>query len=117
MAESILNSTKPFCNVFPEDPTFDSVLITGINTAFMYLHQLGIGPAAGFRITDSTDTWDDFLGTGTAAQTDIEAAKIYVGYKTRMLFDPPTNTTMLETIKEALKEAEWRLITQVENIR
>lgn len=116
MAETILSSIKPMCNVFPMDPSFDTVLIPYANTAFMYLRQMGVGPKEPFRINETTE-WSAFFGSGDAEEKDIEAARTYIGYKTRLLFDPPTNQTQINAINEAIKEAEWRLITQEEFIR
>jgi hypothetical protein len=41
--------------------TFDHDILTHINAAFSHLQQLGIGPEAGYTITDDDPEWEDYL--------------------------------------------------------
>ena len=54
--DSILNTIKKLLGICEDQTEFDSDIIVHINSAFMILHQLGIGPKNGFFITDSKDT-------------------------------------------------------------
>ena len=56
MRESILASVKKMLGITDEYKHFDADLIMHINTAFMILSQLGVGPD-GFSISDETATW------------------------------------------------------------
>lgn len=87
---------------------FDTDIIIHINTIFMTLTQLGIGPVNGFIIKDKTTVWSDFLGDAIRA----EATKSYVYLKVRLLFDPPANSFLVEAIKNQATELEWRLNIQ-----
>lgn len=110
MADSILDSVKKFVNVAPDEPAFDQDILLAINSAFMELHQLGIGPMHGFVLQDRVTSWDDYV----PANKTQEMYKMYICIRVRLLFDPPQfsfQTTILET---QLKEMAWRLITQVE---
>lgn len=93
------------------DTSFDRDVTFHINSAIMVLTQLGVGPTAGFRITDKTQTWVNFIGT----RLDLESVKSFIYIKVRLIFDPPTNATLLEAFRSELKEQEWRINTQLES--
>ena len=105
MNESILTSIKKMLGITEEYTHFDQDIIIHINTVLMILHQLGVGPESGFVITDSYETWGDFL----ADNKDIEAVKTYVYLKVRLLFDPPLSSAVTESINRSINELEWRL--------
>lgn len=107
MQESILDSVKTQIPISPDQgDVFDSQIIFYINSTFATLHQLGLGPENGFCINDNLSTWEEFIGSDDSRFNDVIT---YVGLKVKMLFDPPTNSTLLSAMKEAIKEAEWRL--------
>lgn len=108
--DSILTSIKKLLGIEDEYMHFDSDIIIYINSALMSLNQLGIGPEAGYTILSDVETWTDYLGT----QINVEAVKSYVYLKTRLIFDPPSSSSVLEAIERQIKEIEWRLIVQVE---
>lgn len=107
--DSILLSIKNALGIESDYDGFDAEIIFGINTAFMLLNQLGVGPSVPYKITDDTAVWTDFLGT-----SNLEAAKTYVQLKVRLLFDPPANSFLVDAINKNISELEWRLTTQVE---
>lgn len=106
--DSILDSVKKIIGLSVTYDVFDPDLIMHINTAFFTLYQLGVTDTP-FVITSSEETWDDFH-----ADADLEAVKIYVGLKTRMYFDPPTNSALISAINEQIKELEWRINVKVD---
>lgn len=103
--DSILTSIKKMLGLSAENTDFDTDIIIDINSAFMVLRQLGIGPTDGFSITDSSSEWTDFIED----MSKIEAVKSYVYLKTKLLFDPPSSSTVLQSINENIKELESRL--------
>jgi hypothetical protein len=114
MEQSILTSTKKILGVADADTSFDQDIITHINTAFSHLHQLGIGPVAGFVIEDENPEWDDFF---QGAPTPIEsAAKTNVYLRVRMLFDPPDMQHVMQALKEQLLESDVRLSNMREEL-
>lgn len=113
MEESILNSLKRMIGIDPEDSAFDSDLIIHINTIFITLFQLGIGPNEVFRIEDANPVWSDFIQNGN----DLMGCKTYMGLKLRMVFDPPTSSAVSEAFKSAIAEQEFRLMSQMETFR
>ena len=40
---------------------------------------------------------------------DLEDVKTYIYLKVKIIFDPPTNSAVLQNYKELIKEYEWRL--------
>ena len=113
MGTSILTSTKKLLGITEDYTHFDVDIITNINTCLSTLNQIGIGPAEGFSIEDSTAEWEDFIGLDTR----MNLVKSYVYMKTRLVFDPPTSSFFLSSIQEQIKEVEWRLnmFSEVDN--
>lgn len=89
---------------------FDTDIIIGINNAFMFLNQLGIGPADSYSITGIDELWSDFLDS----TTNLESIKSYIYLKTKLAFDPPLNSFLVKAIETQISELEWRLNTQIE---
>ena len=110
MDESILLTIKKILGV-PEDyKVFDVDLIVHINSVLLILQQLGVGPKSGFSITGTEETWSDFFTN----PENLEAVKSYVGIKTKLLFDPPDSSFVLDSYKTLANELEWRLNVQVD---
>lgn len=109
--DSILDLIKKLVGSGIDYGVFDIDLITNINSSFMTLFQLGVGPRdRPFFIRDSTSTWSDF-----DAESELyESVKLYIYIKARLVFDPPANASVLNTFKEEAKELEWRLQEQGE---
>lgn len=111
MNESILTSIKAQLGIQEEYTAFDQQIIMHINSVLMVLNQLGVGPTAGFIISDKTATWNDFL----SSDKNLEATKSYVGMRVRMLFDPPTTSIVAESMNRMINEFEWRLNSEAES--
>lgn len=107
---SILNSIKKLLGIAPEYTQFDSDIIMHINSVFMVLNQLGVGPAKGFRITGPEEQWEDYI----TDDDNLDAIKTYIHLKVKVVFDPPLNSTVMEAHKQMISELEWRLNVQVE---
>jgi hypothetical protein len=105
--ESILTSIKKLLGITEDYDHFDSDIIMHINSTFMVLNQLGVGPSSGFAITDKTSKWSDFIPDITMLQ--YEAIKTYMYLKVKLVFDPPLGGTVMEAYKEQIKEYESRL--------
>lgn len=105
MSDSILNSTKKILGLAEDYEAFDQDVILFINSALATLNQLGIGPEEGFTISDSTPTWEDFLGTDKR----LEMAKQYVYLKVRVVFDPPDSGWLADAFAKQIEELGWRL--------
>lgn len=102
--DSILTSVKKMLGITEEYTHFDTDIIIHINSVFMILSQLGVGPEGGFTIQDASTTWDEYISGSKA-----ELVKSYIFLKVRLLFDPPESTAAIEAIKNQINEFEWRL--------
>jgi hypothetical protein len=103
--ESILKSTKKVLGLGEDYDAFDTDVIMHINTVFVTLNQLGIGPAEGFMIEDDSEEWEDF----TEGVINLNAIKTYIYLRVRLLFDPPGTSYHINAIQEQVKELEYRL--------
>jgi hypothetical protein len=108
--DSILDTIKKMLGIDNIDVSFDTDIIININSAFMVLNHLGVGPTEGFSISDSTALWSDFLGD----LTKLEGIKSYIYLKVKILFDPSASSTILDAMSRQITEFEWRLNQQAE---
>ena len=111
LTESILDSVKKMLGIEASYKVFDPDIIMHINSAFFILQQLGVGPAEGFKIGDESDVWTDFM----PASPNVESVKSYVYLRVKLLFDPPLNSSLIESISRQIAALEWRLNVEVEN--
>lgn len=110
--DSILTSIKKLLGV-PKDYTqFDDDIIMHINTVFMNLTQLGVGPEEGFYIEDDKAEWLDYIDTYET--TELNAVKTYIYLKVKLLFDPPLSSAVIESTNRMIAELEWRLNAAVD---
>lgn len=109
MEDSILNSIKKLLGMTNDYKVFDQDLIIHINTVLRILNQLGVGSST-FRVVDESDVWSDFL----LEQDNLDAVQDYVYLRVRILFDPPSVSSVLEAYKETFRELEWRLNVAVD---
>lgn len=110
--DSILTSIKKMLGITAEYTHFDPDIIMHINTVFLTLAQLGVGPSDGYSIEDDYATWSDFLPEGDKR---FEAVKTYIYLKVRLVFDPPTSSAVIEAINRSIAELEWRLNVAAES--
>ena len=108
--ESILTSIKKMLGIAEEYEYFDEDLIMHINSVFMILNQLGVGPTECFLIEDEDTSWSEF----TSDVTNLELVKSYVYLKVKLLFDPPLSSSVMESMKQMINEFEFRLNVMAE---
>lgn len=105
MNESILNTIKKMLGIADDYTPFDQDIIVLINGAIMILRQLGVGPQTGFSISNAEATWGDYLGTDEIL---LASVKPYIYLKTKVVFDPPTSSFVLDAMQKQIDEYEWR---------
>ena len=87
---------------------FDIPIKIAINTAFFNLYQMGIGPSEdSFSITGDKETWTDFM-----IVPYIDSIKTYIYIITRIQFDPPQSSLLLDALKASANEQEFRLMIE-----
>lgn len=109
--ESILTSIKKLLGISEEYTHFDQDIIIHINSVFMILTQMGVGPADGFYIEDKSLYWEDYISD----PIELQAVKSYMYMKVKLLFDPPASSAVMEAMNRSISEFEWRLYIGAES--
>lgn len=102
---SILDTTKKALGIDADNKEFDVDIIMHINSAFSILNQLGVGPAAGFFIENSSTLWSAYLEDNLL----LNAVKSLMYLQVLVWFDPPGTSFTLTARQEQLKELQWRI--------
>lgn len=110
--DSIVVTIKKMLGVDLDYDVFNTDIIVLINSAFMTLTQLGVGPKEGFVVTDYNTRWSDFLTN----KVKLEAAKNYVFLKVKSVFDSPASSAVMNAYEKQMQELEWRLNVQAESV-
>lgn len=110
--ESILTSVKKMLSITEDYEYFDPEIIMHINSTFMILQQIGVGPVDGYMITDKTNTWDEFFSSSTK---NLNMVKSYLYMRVKLLFDNASMSSgLIATYEKQIAEYEWRLRVQVD---
>lgn len=112
ITKSILLTVKKMLGIAEEYHAFDIDVITNINAVFLTLNQLGVGPRLPYQITGTEETWSDFLGD---QDKFMAAVQTYTYMKVRLMFDPPTNSFLVNSFEKQIEEFEWRFTIQPKN--
>ena len=110
MDESILNTIKVMLNIEDDCDAFDVEIIAYINAALFTLSQLGVGPDKGFSVKDATNLWSDYVDS----TVNLTAVKTFIKLKVQLLFDPPSNSIVVDAINKQIDELTWRLCLEAE---
>lgn len=112
--DSILLSIKKLLGMDPIEFTqYDTDLIIHINTIIEILNQLGVDIPEGFKINDKNALWSDYLNKPEYNGIK-DSIKNYIYLRVRLVFDPSTNSSLLNSINDTIKELEWRIRTYIE---
>ena len=103
--ESILDSIKKLLGLSSDYTAFDTDVIIHINTTFMILQQLGV-------ISDNTTKWNEFIDD----ENKFHAVKTYIYLKVRLIFDPPSSSTIVDSYNRTISELEYRLRVNAETL-
>lgn len=104
---SILSTIKKMLGFESEYEAFDEDLVVLINGIIRELYQLGVGEEC-FALTGSEQTWIEYLGGTSGILDDV---KSYIYYKVRLIFNPPSNSFVVNSYKDAINETAWRICT------
>jgi hypothetical protein len=108
--DSILQDVKQMVGQEWDDTSYDLDIKTHINSVFLDLQQLGVGPSDGFEIQDASTKWDAYLGSNK----NLNAVKSYIYIRVRLLFDPPTNSFLVQSLEKQVEKMEWRLQVEMD---
>ncbi len=86
---------------------FDEDLIIHINMCLAVLDQLMADSEKPFRITGPGELWTDIPNK---SEDELALIKDYVCIRTRLTFDPPTSSFVLDALKKTCDELEFRIL-------
>ena len=109
--DSILNSIKRLLGPGADHTEFDQEILMDINGVFFELQQLGVGPEEGFTVYDESAEWIDF----TDNENLLSAIKPYMYLKVKLIFDPPTSSSVLTSFENMVNRFEWRINVAAES--
>lgn len=110
--DSILDSVKNSLGIQKDLTAFDQDILMNINSVFSVLNQIGVQSTTNsYRIEDNSMTWTELFGDDDVL---VDMLKTYTYLKVRIIFDPPTSSFVLESIKAQAQELEWRINIQAE---
>lgn len=105
--ESILTSVKKIIGIDEDDTSFDLDIIIDINLVFAKLRQFG-GSDGPFVIKGYEEEWADV----TSNENILPFLPVFVGYSAKLIFDPPSSSTLMENYKDLIKECEFRIFIE-----
>ena len=100
---SILTSVKKLLGISEDYDCFDADILMNINMVMTVLKQIGVNTNVN-SVTEET-TWEE-LSSSTEI---VNLLRVYVALRVRMVFDPPTNSSLLDAMQKKVDELEWRL--------
>ena len=103
--DSILDSVKKLLGISLDDDSFDADIMININSAIFTLRELGVLDHP-YNVSSKENTYDEMFEDDTEK---ISAVKLYFYHKTRLGFDPPSSSAVLECLKKMVEEDEFRL--------
>lgn len=113
MDESILITIKKLLDIDEDDDSFDTDVISHINSTLADLAQLGVGPEEGYVIEDDIPTWRDLVNGSKLLTFVID----YVHLSVKLVFDPPQSSALISAIERRIEKLEWRISTAVDTIK
>lgn len=93
-----------------QDEAFDNDILVNVNAVFSTLYQLGVGSESHYIVINGDETWDEVF----EEKDLIDFIKLYTYMKVRVIFDPPTNSSILQALTEQMKEIEYRILLQAD---
>lgn len=108
-SNSVLTSVKKLLGLDESCKDFDVDVIVNINAAIETLRQLGANIPDGYMITSKEETYEDMLGNDSKLRNQVE---MYFYLKTRLGFDPPTNSYLVDSMKGQIDELEFRILVR-----
>lgn len=107
LQDSVLKTIKTMIGVAEDDDSFDQFIMVLINNELFKLRQIGVVTEQTI-VEDRTVDWSEIIDD----EGLFDPIKTYIYCNVKLAFDPPQNSTMLQTLKDIAKEAEWRLYTE-----
>ena len=109
---SILGDIKSSLGVSVDIDEYDRDIILHLNSTLSKLFQIAGGPSGTVpQVLDDTTEWDKVIDAGN----ETAMIRSYIYLSIRLLFDPPTTSFAINSMREQQQEFEWR-IRELEDI-
>lgn len=110
LPNNILYSIKKMLGLDDQVYDFDSDILMNLAASVLTLKQIGVK----FNTTSITKEtiYDDLL---SESDTIKDAVRMYLFYKTKVSFDPPSSSIVMDTYKELIRELEFRILVECED--
>lgn len=109
MNKSILDTIKEMLGIDKDCEAYDQDLIVFVNGVFSTLYQIGVGDRP-VSISNKFQEWSSLFSEDDL----IDLIKNYTFLKVKLIFDPPSNSFVMDSIKKQIEEYEWRIHVQAE---
>lgn len=105
--DSVLKTIKSMIGPSVLYDGFDLDLKIHINSILMYLADIG-AVTKGTVVTSENTTWDEILN----GNKNIEGIKSLIQIRCRIMFDCPSNGTMLKALQDEANRLEWYILME-----
>ena len=103
--KSILTTIKGMLGLTDGYTAFDMEITAHINAAISILNHIKVG-REDFYISDKSFTWEEFIPDNKKL---LDMAKQYIFVSVRLMFDPPTNSFVVDAFSKQKEELYWRM--------
>lgn len=113
--ESILGSVKKQLGISDDDKSFDADVSNAINMALAELNQMGAFSDA--YLSSDEQTWDGLFaeyGVNTSKINIKSLARQYVFLSSKICFNPPDNSSVLQSYEKTIDRLAWRIQIEAE---
>lgn len=102
----ILSDIKSSLGIDPAVTEFDRDVILHLNSVLSKVYQIAGSPSGSVpQVYDDTVEWTALIDAGN----ETAMIKSYLYLSVRLLFDPPTTSFALSSMREQQQEFEWRI--------
>lgn len=107
--ESVFNSVKKEgCYLGADDHDLDTDVLSALNTSLSILNQISSDVLNTHVVEDDETTWAEIMKDPSDREL-FNIVKQYIVFKVRTLFNPSSNATLQNSMKENLSELEFRI--------
>lgn len=105
MTDSVLESVKLYLGLEKDYTPFDPQIITIINAGLNNIWQVVQNTNSEVLVKGYETTWGECL----SGIFDLSEAQLYLCMYVRLIFDPPSNSFVINSMQRQIDELVWRL--------
>lgn len=103
MEELVYTTISNYCHA--DDEMFNTELLAYVNGSLQKLTEAGAVKEDFQHVTTETGTWEECVQNGKY----LPGVKEFVCMRTKLFFDPPQSSFLVNSIQKELDELFWRL--------